>query len=153
MVAAVSVIWVISSGVMAATTANGTILVKAEFEVAPCIINQGQPVDVDFGDVPIDELGDPTLEQVVGLSVQCSEAKPLEWKIEGVPDQQDPTQLASSLTDVGFLFSVAGQAVSINTYFPWDPTSSELRVRPTATGVAPGFGGGTATATLLVRYQ
>nr|EGT4338200.1 fimbrial protein [Cronobacter muytjensii] len=159
----VSTILVLSGLVGANTWAeNNTanITVKVAIFADPCVINNDQLIDVDFGDSVITtEVAKGTVEKTVNYTLDCTSAdqsKTLVMRISGAGADFDNTVLKTSVPALGVKMKADGADYALNT----DLTLASATSKPALTALLvqqPGArlptGDFTAGATMTVSYQ
>lgn len=128
-------------------------------EALPCTINNGDPIEVDFGDnLVIRNLDGVRYRKPVPYQIDCSAAGVVRLSIKGEPSSFDNTALQTNLTGLGIRILLGGGVP-----FSWQYTHFEnvdvqsppgLSAVPVADPAQPPSPGAfTARATLLAEYQ
>ncbi|EOC1286312.1 fimbrial protein [Cronobacter muytjensii] len=139
---------------------TAVITVNVTINAAPCVINNDQLIDVDFGDsVVVTEVAKGTVEKPVNYTLDCTSAdqsKTLVMRISGAGAEFDGTVLKTSIPALGVKMKADGADYPLNTDLVLATASS----KPALTALLvqqPGArlptGGFTAGATMTVNYQ
>lgn len=87
-----------------ADDANVKISISGEITFQPCVVNGGNPINVDFGQIPLDKVSDSSSRVVKNISLSCSYYQSAPYvKITGTPltNNSDGNVLATSIKDFG----------------------------------------------------
>ncbi|CAI0732302.1 fimbrial protein [Serratia fonticola] len=128
-------------------------------EALPCTINNGDPIEVDFGDnLVIRNLDGVRYSKPIPYQIDCSAAGVVRLSFKGAPSSFDYAAIQTNLTGLGIRILLEGSVP-----FPWqNSTFANVNVQSppvlTAVPVAdpaqpPSPGAFTARATLLAEYQ
>lgn len=130
---------------------SGTLL-----EPPPCTINNGQSIDIDFGEVGINKVNGENYLKRVDYRVTCdenSQQSGMTLGIKGLATSFSSSALQSSVADLGILLLLDGRDMTLNTSYPFDiKNPPELGAVPVKNGELK-EGGFSAAATLYVSYQ
>ncbi|MGL4723255.1 MAG: fimbrial protein [Scandinavium sp.] len=132
--------------------------VSVHIVAAPCKINDGQSVDVDFGDIGINKVDGNNYRRELPYTMDCdSNSGNIALVMQGTPVafDSDAATINSSLAGLGVKFWLDDQAFKINTPAPVSPTAlPKLYAAPFKdTSATLSSGDFAATATLVAIYQ
>ncbi|MGQ8708714.1 fimbrial protein [Serratia sp. TSA_198.1] len=125
----------------------------------PCIINNGEQVDVDFGDrVGVNKVDGQNYIQTVNYRISCEPGTSglvMGLKVTGSPTGFDAAALQTNITDLGIRLLQNGQVFTLNKRMDIDATNPPVlqAVPVKKPGVELKAGIFTVTATLLADYQ
>ncbi|AHY09708.1 fimbrial protein [Serratia plymuthica] len=125
----------------------------------PCTINNGEQVDVDFGDrVGVNKVDGQNYMQTVNYRITCVpgvSGLAMGLKVTGSATGFDDAALQTNITDLGIRLLQNGQAFSLNKRINIDAASPPVlqAVPVKKPGVELKGGAFTVTATLLADYQ
>jgi type 1 fimbria pilin len=125
----------------------------------PCTINNGEQVDVDFGDrVGVNKVDGQNYMQTVNYRITCVSGVSglaMGLKVTGSATGFDDAALQTNITDLGIRLLQNGQAFSLNKRINIDAASPPVlqAVPVKKPGVELKGGAFTVTATLLADYQ
>lgn len=127
-------------------------------EALPCTINNGDPIEINFGDnLVIRNLDGARYSKPIPYQIDCSAAGTVRMSFRGVPSSFDSTAIQTNLTGLGIRILLGGGV-------PFDWQNSEILIDdvqspPALTAVPvvnpaqpPSPGAFTARATLLAEY-
>ncbi|MDQ9126096.1 fimbrial protein [Serratia fonticola] len=128
-------------------------------EALPCTINNGETIEVDFGDnLVIRNLDGVRYSKPIPYQIDCSAAGVVKLSFKGTPSSFDATAIQTNLTGLGIRILLEGGLP-----FPWQNSYFNnvdvqslpgLSAVPVADPVQPPVPGAfTARATLLAEYQ
>ncbi|ELQ5995946.1 fimbrial protein [Cronobacter dublinensis] len=139
---------------------SAVITVKVTLTASPCVINNDEIIDVDFGDsVVTTEVAKGTVEKPVNYTLECTnvdQSKTLAMRISGAGATFDDQVLKTSIAALGIKLKADGADFPLNTNLALATTSSkptlvaQLVQQP---GARLPTGGFTAGATMTVNYQ
>ena len=139
--------------------ANATIVtVKVTVTEEPCIINEGHPISVDFGDnVQVPNVDGHHYKRMINYSFICRDASRngLKLTISGTGAGFDSTVLAADQSNLGIKFLNNGQSLSLNqsvNFFRDHPPTLEAVLVKNPSGTLH-TGIFRASATMMVEYQ
>lgn len=143
-----------------ANSNTAVITVNVTISAAPCVINNDQLIDVNFGDSVITtEVAKGTVEKPVNYTLDCTSAdqsKTLKMRISGAGAEFDGTVLKTSVPALGVKMKADGADYPLNT----DLVLASASAKPALTvllvqqpGARLPTGGFTAGATMTVDYQ
>ncbi|UAN46827.1 fimbrial protein [Serratia sp. JSRIV001] len=127
-------------------------------EALPCTINNGDPIEVDFGDnLVIRNLDGVRYRKPVPYQIDCSAAGSVRMSIQGTATRFDGAAIQSSIAGLGIHMSLGNDnpfylnsfASQVTTQSP--PPMMAVPVADPAQPPSPGAF--TARATLLAEYQ
>ncbi|UAN58566.1 fimbrial protein [Serratia sp. JSRIV004] len=127
-------------------------------EALPCTINNGDPIEVDFGDnLVIRNLDGVRYRKPVPYQIDCSAAGSVRMSIQGTATRFDGAAIQSSIAGLGIHMSLGNDnpfylnsfASQVTAQFP--PPIMAVPVADPAQPPSPGAF--TARATLLAEYQ
>lgn len=135
--------------------------VKIKIVTPPCTINNGQPIDIDFGDVETSSIDGIAYQMPVNYSLLCSglSSPALKMQIAGVQASFDSSAVeVSGNPGMGIRIMRDGQKQDVNSWFNFNYTgpasAPKLYVVPVkAAGSTLTEGIFSAIATLKVDYQ
>ncbi|TDB55729.1 fimbrial protein [Photorhabdus luminescens] len=123
----------------------------------PCVINNGNTIDVDFGDVMITRIDGVNYMQPVKYTVKCEKmpANAMKMMISGNTASFDRTVLQTNHSGLGIAVIHNGRKLLVNDWmkfsYPNFPELHAVPVKDMATALKGGdFGAG---ATMMVEYQ
>ncbi|MCW7548966.1 fimbrial protein [Photorhabdus sp. APURE] len=123
----------------------------------PCVINNGNTIDVDFGDVMINRIDGVNYMQPVKYTVKCEKmpANAMKMMISGNTASFDRTVLQTNRSGLGIAVIHNGRKLPVNDWmkfsYPNFPELHAVPVKEMATVLKGGdFGAG---ATMMVEYQ
>ncbi|OWO85709.1 fimbrial protein [Photorhabdus luminescens] len=123
----------------------------------PCVINNGNTIDVDFGDVMINRIDGVNYMQPVKYTVKCEKmpANAMKMMISGNTASFDRTVLQTNHSGLGIAVIHNGRKLPVNDWmkfsYPNFPELHAVPVKDMATALKGGdFGAG---ATMMVEYQ
>ncbi|MCW7763648.1 fimbrial protein [Photorhabdus luminescens] len=123
----------------------------------PCVINNGNTIDVDFGDVMITRIDGVNYMQPVKYTVKCEKmpANAMKMMILGNTASFDRTVLQTNHSGLGIAVIHNGRKLPVNDWmkfsYPNFPELHAVPVKDMATALKGGdFGAG---ATMIVEYQ
>ncbi|RYM47675.1 fimbrial protein [Serratia proteamaculans] len=125
----------------------------------PCTINNGEQVDVDFGDrVGVNKVDGQNYIQTVNYRISCepgASGLAMGLKVTGSPTGFDAAALQTNITDLGLRLLQNGQAFTLNKRIDIDATNPPVlqAVPVKKPGVELKAGVFAVTATLLADYQ
>lgn len=134
--------------------------VTVTIQIPPCVINDNQPIDVNFGsNVFTTDVAAGTVKQDIVYSLDCSGAdqmKKLKMKISGTGASFDSKLLKTNFDALAIELDANGSLYPLNTDLNFDsvadkPTLSALLVQQPG-GHLP-TGDFTASSTMTVSYQ
>lgn len=139
---------------------TATITVNVTIVNSPCVINNNQPIDVDFGnDVAVTDVATGLVEKRINYELDCSSMdieKSLEMTISGTGADFDTEVLKTSILNLGVKIKANGNSFPLNSAFDF----ATAETKPTLTALLvqkPGsrldVGAFTAGATMTVVYQ
>lgn len=150
----------VSADTWAGNNNTANITVKVAIFADPCVINNAQLIDVDFGDsVVTTEVAKGTVEKPVNYTLDCSSAdqnKTLKMRISGAGAEFDGTVLKTSIPELGVKMKADGASYPLNTDLVLATASSKPALTAllvTQPGARLPTGGFTAGATMTVDYQ
>jgi type 1 fimbria pilin len=128
-------------------------------EALPCTINNGDPIEVDFGDnLVIRNLDGVRYSKPIPYQIDCSAAGVVRLSFKGAPSSFDYAAIQTNLTGLGIRILLKGGLP-----FPWQTSTFvnvDVQSPPVLTAVPvadpaqpPSPGAFTARATLLAEYQ
>ncbi|CAI2507816.1 putative minor fimbrial subunit StfF [Serratia fonticola] len=128
-------------------------------EALPCTINNGAPIEVDFGDnLVIRNLDGMRYSKPIPYQIDCSAAGVVRLSFKGAPSSFDYAAIQTNLTGLGIRI-LLGDGVP----FPWHTSyfsDVDMQSPPLLFAVpvadpaqSPSPGAFTARATLLAEYQ
>ncbi len=128
-------------------------------EALPCTINNGDPIEVDFGDnLVIRNLDGVRYSKPIPYQIDCSAAGVVRLSFKGAPSSFDYAAIQTNLTGLGIRILLKGGVP-----FPWQTSTFvivDVQSPPVLTAVPvadpaqpPSPGAFTARATLLAEYQ
>lgn len=125
-------------------------------ESLPCTVNDGQLIEVDFGNsLIIRNLDGVRYREPIQYRLVCSGLGTVKLSVQGNPVSFDSAAVQTDKTGLGIRLELAGNAFALNTPVVVDPVNP-----PTLTAVPvanpaqkPGPGAFTARATLLAEYE
>lgn len=128
-------------------------------EALPCTINNGDPIEVDFGDnLVIRNLDGGRYSKPIPYQIDCSAAGVVRLSFKGAPSSFDYTAIQTNLTGLGIRILLEDRVP-----FPWQTSTFvnvDVQSPPVLTAVPvadpaqpPSPGAFTARATLLAEYQ
>lgn len=126
--------------------------------VAPaCVINDGRPIEVDFGsDVITTRIDGSNYKKTVDYSLSCegASANVMKMQIKGGA-ASGGKWLSTNKTGLAIAFLNQGVSLPVNTWFNFTwPDKPSLQAVPVMTGTkAPAGGDFSAGATMMVDYQ
>lgn len=123
----------------------------------PCIINGGQKIDIDFGEIMSTRIDGIAYKKPVNYTIACEKmpSQAMKMSVEGNPASFDSQSLATNIDGLGVAVILDGSKLPIgkivNFEYPNAPQFSVVPVRDmTKTLKGDDF---EATATLLIAYQ
>ncbi|RAX00322.1 MULTISPECIES: fimbrial protein [unclassified Photorhabdus] len=123
----------------------------------PCVINNGNTIDVDFGDVMITRIDGVNYMQPVKYTVKCEKmpANAMKMMISGNTASFDPAVLQTNHTGLGIAVIHNGRKLPVNDWMKFNyPDFPELHAVPVKDMAAVLQGGDFgAGATMMVEYQ
>lgn len=134
-------------------------------EPPPCVVNNGEQIDIDFGErVGTSRIDGNNYKQPINYQVTCDdEATTLPWvlglKVTGAPASFDPAAVqaqivGSSSMDLGIRLLLDGQSLELNKWADISQSGGILEAVPVQSpGATLPEGQFTATATLLASYE
>lgn len=132
--------------------------VKAKVVMPSCTVNNGNIIEVDFGDsVAIPFINGVNYRAAVPYTIQCNASAPnvLKLQIEGSGATFNTDALQTSENGLGIIFFRDGQPLAINTKFDVNytalPTFEAAPIK--ASGARLNAGTFTAGATLTIYYN
>jgi len=159
--------WLSALCVLAATShsvwaddsaSTATVTVNVTITSPPCVINNNQTIDVNFGsEVAVTDVAAGLAEKPIAYAVYCSDtSKSLTMTIQGTSTDFDADALQTSMTDLGVKIKANGSDYPLNTAFSF--ASDNMKPALTALLVQkPGArlqtGEFSAGATMKVDYQ
>lgn len=143
-----------------ADDSSATVTVTVTINSAPCVINNNQNIDVDFGsNMAVTDVAAGMIERPITYALDCSTMdteKSLKMMIQGTGTDFNGDVLKTSMTDLGIKIKANGSDYPLNTAFNFASADS----KPTLTALLvqkPGArlqtGAFTAGATMTVDYQ
>jgi len=140
---------------------NGTVTVTIKgilLEAPPCVINNNQPIDVNFGDnLNISKIDGSNFIKTVDYSLTCNgnSSNDMTLSIEGNATDFDAAALQTNMGDLGVELQHDGSKVNIGEAmsftYPTLPVLQAVPVKRTGATLAPGeFSAG---ATMVVDLQ
>lgn len=145
-------------GVAVAGTATSTLTLNVTVIDEPCVINGGNPIDIDFGNEMLtNKVDGSNYLKTVEYNLDCTNASnpALKLKISGTGADFDGTVLQASQTDLGIRLLSDGTPLALNSWLNFaSDTPPLLQAVPVK---SPGgnltAGTFTAVATMTVDYQ
>ncbi|EQC01643.1 fimbrial protein [Photorhabdus temperata subsp. temperata] len=123
----------------------------------PCVINNGNTIDVDFGEVMITRIDGVNYMKPVKYTVKCEKmpANAMKMMISGNTASFDRAVLQTNHTGLGIAVIHNGQKLPVNDWMKFTyPDFPELHAVPVKNMTAVLKGGGFgAAATMMVEYQ
>lgn len=127
-------------------------------EPAPCTINSGSNIEIDFDDIGVNKVDGHNYRKLVNYIITCS-AGSLPWEmvltVTGAATAFESSAVQTSTADLGIRLLQNGVPFELNSQLPISPaTPPVLEVVPvkrSGTSLAPG--GFSASATLLAEFQ
>lgn len=133
--------------------------VKVTIVTKTCIVNNNNPISVEFGEMIINKIKDGIYEQNIPYTLDCDEpatGQGLRLQFLGTGAVFNTNLLQTSERDLGLQFKINGNAFNLNTWqnFAYTNTLPSLSVLAVASSIG-GIDDGefTATATFNVEYQ
>lgn len=144
---------VYGNSAMANLTFDGTLN-----EPAPCTINSGGIIEVDFEEVGVNKVDGINYRKPVGYTITCS-AGTLPWEmvltVIGTVTSFEASAVQSNVADLGIQLFQNGVPFKLNTPLPITPSTppvlEAVPIKRPGTSLVPG--GFSAAATLLAEYQ
>lgn len=148
------------NGACASGNNSAVLTVTVTITKEPCIINNDQMIDVDFGnEVVVTDVPLGLVRKPINYSLDCGESDPdktLTLGVSGVGAGFNDTILSSSIPELGIEISANGTKLPLNSQFvltgPTDKPDLEAILRQAPNSHLP-TGEFTAGATLTVAYQ
>jgi len=133
--------------------------VKVTVVAKTCIVNDNNPINVEFNEMVISKINDGIYEQNIPYTLDCDEpaaGQGLRLQFLGTSASFNTNLLQTSERDLGLQFKKDGAAFNLNSWQPFSytntlPVLSVLAVASTSGGIDDGDF--TATATFNVEYQ
>ncbi len=127
-------------------------------EPAPCTINSGSNIEIDFDDVGVNKVDGQNYRKAVNYTITCN-AGTLPWQmmlsVRGAATTFESTALQSSVADLGIRLLQNGVPMELNTQLPITPATppvlEAVPIKRSGTSLQPG--GFSASATLLAEFQ
>ena len=94
------------------------ITVTAKIVMPPCVVNNGNVIDIDFGDsVIIPDIDGQNYRTTIPYTIQCDATVPntIKLHVEGVGTSFNTDALQTSQTGLGLIFFQNGTPLSLNT--------------------------------------
>ncbi|SIR20466.1 fimbrial protein [Aeromonas hydrophila] len=138
------------------TSANFINFRGAVVETIPCIINNGQLIQLDFGQgIVIRNLDGQRYSQTIDYDIQCGDSGVVRLSVIGTSTQFDGAAVQTDVPGLGIRLNRGGQPFTLNSPVVINPASPPvLTAVPVADpGQAPSPGAFHAAATLLADYQ
>lgn len=139
----------------AATTVTVKVTVVAP---PPCIINEDQPIDVDFGsELLTTKIDGNNYIKTVDYSLECQNntSNAMKLQVQGSATTFDSSALQTNMADLGVALKANGTALTINNWvnftYPDKPVLQAVPVK--RAGSTLNGGDFVAAATLMVAYQ
>lgn len=139
---------------------SATVTVKVTVNAAPCVINNNQLIDVDFGEnIITTDVAGGTVKKSVNYTLDCTSAdqsKTLVMRISGSGTDFDDTFLKTSIPVLGVKFEAEGANYPLNTNLVLGSSESKpalMAILVQQPGAHLPTGGFTAGATMTVDYQ
>ncbi|WP_336219256.1 fimbrial protein [Citrobacter amalonaticus] len=136
------------------------ITVNVTVNAAPCVINNDQNIDVDFGDSVITtDVAKGSVEKEVNYTLDCTSAdqsKTLVMRISGTGATFDDKSLKTSIPELGIKMKADGVDYPINTNLALASSTTKPALKALLVaqpGARLPTGGFTAGATMTVDYQ
>ena len=123
----------------------------------PCIINGGQKIDIDFGEVMSTRIDGTAYKMPVSYTIECDKmpSKAMKMSVEGNPASFDSQSLSTNIDGLGIAIILDGSKLpigeTVNFEYPNAPQFSVVPVRDMTKALK--GGDFEATATLLIAYQ
>lgn len=153
----------------AALEAATVVTVKVTVVEATCVINGGQAIEVDFGDIAAN-LGNSDTESLsarfsrtLSYAITCpsnATSKNLKLQLQGTAARgsnvKSSNVLKTNREGLGIALRASGSALNLGDWINFSyPTLPTLTVTPIKTDTSTGVSGGefTASATMRVEYQ
>lgn len=141
-------------------TFTAPLTVKVTIIAAPCEINSGKLIDVDFGDeIAVTDVAAGLVEKEINYDLNCSNmdtAKSLKMEIDGDGADFNADVLKTSITDLGVKIEANGADYHLNTALNFDNADSKPALKAVLVqkpGARLQTGEFTAGATMKVDYQ
>lgn len=100
-----------------ADNADVKISISGQITFQPCVVNGGNPINVDFGQVQVDKISDSNYRVVKNISLSCSYYQSAPYvKITGTPltNNSDGNVLATTIDNFGIaLYQGEGTAAKL----------------------------------------
>ncbi|TGB76295.1 fimbrial protein [Escherichia sp. E4694] len=125
-----------------------------------CTISGGKTIEVDFGDILINDIDGVNFRQTVPYEITCdSGVRDAVWEMtltwKGTPTNYNTSAVQTSVTDLGIEMQQNGSPFELDKPLSIDPASPPMlkAVPVKASGAVLGDGAFSAYATLQVDYQ
>jgi P pilus assembly protein, pilin FimA len=143
---------------VSAGTNTGTVTVNVTVLADPCIINQGQPISVDFGDgILTTSIDGNNYQKVVEYTLDCRNAlnSSLTMTLSGAATTFDDSILQTNITGLGIMLLSDDKKLPINSALPFNASTTPIikAVPVKAPGVSLSGGPFVATAVMTVDYE
>ncbi|MBU5412427.1 fimbrial protein [Serratia ureilytica] len=141
------------------TSAVTTVTVKVTVVAAPpCIINDDQAIDVDFGsELLTTKIDGSNYIKTVDYTLECKDntSNAMKMQVQGSATTFDSSALQTNMTDLGVALKANGTALTINNWmnftYPGKPVLQAVPVKRAGSTLS--GGDFVAAATLMVAYQ
>lgn len=149
-------LWLLSSALAEAASATTTINVTVTVVAPACVINDGRPIEVDFGsDVMTTRIDGSNYKKTVDYTLSCESASSnaMKMQIKGGA-ASGGKWLSTNKSGLAIAFLNNGVSLPVNTWFTFTwPNKPSLQAVPVTTGnEAPTGGEFSAGATMMVDY-
>lgn len=147
----------LSHAVLAADQGTKVSITATVVAPPPCVINEGQTIDVDFGDIGVNRIDGTRYMQRINYTIKCEfldATRQLKMKILGTGAAFNANVLRTNINNLGIKLLADGKALNINTAFNIDyanpPQLDAVPIKQAAAALTEGEF--TSGATMLVDY-
>lgn len=124
----------------------------------PCSVNNGEVIEVDFGDMVIREIDGVRYSKPIPFKIDCSAAGAVQMRFTGTKSSFDLWGIETSKPGLGIHITIDGNPypawAGSNKDIPDVQSPPELRAVPIVNSASPPSPGAfTSVATLLAEYQ
>jgi type 1 fimbria pilin len=137
---------------------SSTVTVHVKVETSPCVINNGEMINVNFGDNLLTTLIDGNeYKKAITYSLDCAQRtnNALKLKISGTASTFNNSALQTNKENIGIKLFSNGQTLPVNQWINFDGNvAPQLSAAPIKLTENPLKGGAfAASATMMIDYQ